>query len=212
MAILLFAFGVPSLIARAIHSRGDDVALAVMQGEHPSDDGLVRLDISRRTTAAWFPMNNLYNDLALVALERSGRAKDPSISKAYIKEAELWQRKALFISPADPYGWYRLAYLYYLTDGPSQRVADAWTQSLAVAPFEPRLLVPHLQMAMSLGDKIEEETRKSYPRLARDAWREDPQNLAKAAQDGSFVTIVEDALRNDPEDLQQFRALLDQKD
>jgi len=209
LATLLLAFGVPSLVARLFHVGGDDVQVALLQGSKVTDDALMRLDASRRNTAAWFPMNVLYDDLAMVALERSARAKDRSIAQAYVHEAELWQRKGLFVSPADPYGWYRLAYLYYSTEGPSQRVTSAWRQSVASAPYEPRLLVPRLQMAMSLESILDADVRESFPRLIRDAWREDPEALTKAAHEGTFISSVESALRRDPDDLNMFHKILE---
>jgi len=208
LAILLLAFGVPSLVARMIHVGGDEIQSALLQGSKVPDDDLLRLETSRRRTASWFPMNAPYDDLSMVSLERSARSKDTVIAKAYVTEAELWQRKALFVSPADPYGWYRLAYLFYLTDGPSERVFMAWRQSFFAAPYEPRLLVPRLQMAISLDARLDADTRGSLPRMIRDAWREDPEGLVQAARDGVFISTVEAALRNAPDDLAMFHTML----
>jgi len=207
VAILLMIMGIPSLAARLVLRAGDEIQLSILQGNSVSDEDLTTLAAGRRAISSWFHLNAAYNDLALSSLERSGRVTDKIQAANLLKEAVAWQYKALFVSPADPYGWYRLSYLYFVTEGPSQRAAGAWKQSLNAASYEPRLLVTRVQMAMSLGNVIDTETRSQLPRMVREAWDEDPDLLLRTARDGSFLSFVESSLADDAESLEQFHRL-----
>lgn len=207
IAILLLVFGIPSFVARMIGLSADPVHHKILEGKTISDEELAALEKARRITGSWFPENSHYNDLALVALEKATRSKDGD-GKPFYQEAELWQRKALGVSPADAYGWYRLAYLYYLAEGPSSRVEGAWKQSMFSAPYEPRLAAPRLQMAMSLGAKLGEDNRFQMDTLARQAWTNNPEQIAQIAYRNNFVSILETALREDTVGLQELRYLV----
>ena len=204
IAILLVAFAAPSLIARFVLMPGDEARISLLKGEKIGDDDLEKFYLTRRRAAAWFPENALYNDLSLAAIERATRTKDQEQVRSLYREAELWERKALNVSPADPYGWYRLAYLNYVTEGATKHVADAWSMSLSTAPYEPRLVYPRLEMAMSLGLMIDVNAEIHIPRLIREAWDDHPDRLAGLAEKANYIPAVENALKNDPEALADF--------
>lgn len=207
LAILLLAFGLPSLVARLILLPGDQTRIDLLAGGKVELQDLQRFYASRRAAGAWFPENALYNDLAMASLNLSQRTEGET-SKAFLQEAAVWESKALNVSPADAYGWYRMAYLYFMVEGASSpRAAKAWGLSMASAPYEPRLVSSRLQMAIGLGPSFLDETvaRLYVPNLIRSAWEDDPDRLAKLAYDGSFISLVEEALRNDPDDLASFR-------
>lgn len=206
LAILLLVFGLPSLVARFVLLPGDDVRPRLLAGEKVVELDLVRFYHSRRAASAWFPENALYNDLASATFELADRTKGETAQKL-LQESAVWEVKALSASPADAYGWYRMAYLYYSADGPSTRAMQAWALSLAAAPYEPRLVFPRLQMAMGFGHAFlqQDSARIHVPHLIREAWEDHPDLLASLAMQGSFVSIVEEVLRNNPDELAAFR-------
>ncbi len=205
LAILLLVFGLPSMVARFVLLPADDVRPRLLAGEKIENVDLARFYASRQFASSWFPENALYNDLASASFEMADRVKDETARK-FMEDSALWEYKALAASPADAFGWYRMAYLYYSVDGPSQRAMQAWSMSLASAPYEPRLVFPRLQMAMSLGAKFlqQDSARLHVPHLIREAWDDHPDRLAELAMHGSFITVVEDVLRNNPDDLAAF--------
>lgn len=205
IAILLIMFGVPSLFARLVMLGGDESRLDLLGGATLSSEALARVEESRRRAAAWFPENTLLNDLALVALNKAGRT-DNEQATAFLREAEMWERRALAVSPADPFGWYRLSYLFYAADGgPTDRAVAAWRQSMATGPYEYALIFPRLEMAVALGDRLGEGDQAYVQGLIRAAWKDHPDRLAKLAMDGTYLTKVEEALANDADDLAAFR-------
>lgn len=206
LAILLLVFGIPSLVARFVLLPGDAIRTDLLLGEKVSDSDLHSFYKTRRAAASWFHENAVYNDLALATFEMALH-NQTGTTKAFLQESALWEFKALNVSPADAYGWYRMAYLYYSAEGPSQRVKQAWGLSMASAPYEPRLALPRLQMALGLGSPFlnEDAARIFVPHLIRDVWEDDRDQLAVLAREGSYISLVEEALRNNPADLASFR-------
>lgn len=205
VALLLVVFAVPSVTARFLLLPQDQTRLSLMDGNKITAHELLDLESSRRQVVGWFPSNEILNDLAMVNVEAGSRVESQK-AKAFYKQAEQWQRRALTVSPTDAFGWYRLAFLLFAEQGPNEKVAHAWRQSMASAPYEPRLVLPRLQMAMSLGAWLKPEDRMyATSRLIREYWVQDRDNLVRLAVHGSYVSDVEKALETDTMALEDFR-------
>ncbi|MFA6279330.1 MAG: hypothetical protein WC612_00870 [Bdellovibrionales bacterium] len=209
LGLLLLVFGGPLLVGRFMEISGEATRLALLEGRGVSASDLDVLARGRMRIASWVHTSSLYNDLSLVALERAEQPSMADSKETFYQEAEGWQLQALKVSPADPYGWFRLAYLLYIKKDGAPQAAEAWRQSLSSAPYEPRLLLPRLQMALALGETLDESSRHQIPRLVREAWGFDPSGLAKVAKAGNFSSVVEEALRDDPQGLKHFQDQLD---
>lgn len=205
VALILLAFGLPAAGARLLSLPGDAVKSDLLENRAVSDEALTHLDASRRRVAGWFPKSDLFEDLALVSLTRAQRAKGEE-AKLLSQESEYWEKRALAASPADPEGWFRLAYLYYAADrGPSQRSAEAWTESLFVGRYEPSLMLDRLQMGVMENAYLTPEARAYFPVLIRGSAVFDADGLARLAKQGAFTSLVEDALQSDEAALAYFR-------
>ncbi len=205
LAAMLLLFGAPSLTARLLLLSGDPIRAAILEEKPVSDGDLSVLQRSRLRVVGWFPSNASFNDLALVALLRANQ-KQGDEAKPFLVESEFWQKKALLAGPSDPYGWSRLAYLFLMADGgPSSRSAAAWLQSVATAPFEPRLMVARVHMGMTHSAFLDEDAKALIPRLIRGAVDQDIDTLARNAKTGHYISVIEEALANDPAKLKWFR-------
>lgn len=205
LATLLITFAAPSLTARLIELPGNDAREKMIKGASLSPEELTEIYETRRRTAEWYPLSASLNDLAMVLIEKARTAGAEDAVKL-LAEAEYWQRKALALSPADPFGWFRLAYLIYRAEGPSARVAEAWRQSMINGPFEPRLIQARLEMGLQLGKLVPQEAESYVPRLIREMADEDMQALADLAKRGHYISIVESALMTAPAFLADFRS------
>jgi hypothetical protein len=198
LASLLILLAVPSLMARLVALPGDALVLEMRQGKALSPDQLDRAEQSRLRVIHWFPINTYFNDLAEIALLRTVAHQTEAI-EAY-KKVETWQHRALRLSPADAYGWFRLAYLYELAKAPVSAVSAAWWQSYAAAPYEPRLFLPRLEMAVRLGPTLGGEAReRAIGNLIRDAWNYNPWDLTRSARDRVYLSLLNETFRDDPE-------------
>ncbi len=206
VTVLLLVFGVPSLVFRLSTLSGDAPRLALLQGQVLSDQALSELGDNRESVASWHPSASLYGDLAAIALAKwaQGGMKD----RAFLQEADYWQRGALARVPSDPYGWFRLAFITETMEGDGERTAQAWRQSVASAPYEPRLIIPRLEMALRLERVLGAEAQSIYARLIGQAWEENPWHLARSARDYAYLSLVEGTLRDRPDDLARLQKIL----
>ncbi len=204
IALMLFLFSLSSVSARFLMLSGDPVRLALLEGETLDAASLDRLESSRLRVVRWFSPASVAGDLAVLSLQRAQGAATEEKKEAFLG-AEKWQRTGLSNAPADPYGWFRLAFLLYRTEGSSVQAAKAWAQSLDAAPYEPRLSFARLQMAMQLDPFLDNNARRHVPVLIRSLVKDDPEALAIAALARAYVSVVEEALVNEDVDLKAFR-------
>lgn len=208
IAVMLLAFGGPAFVARLLLVPGDEIRASLLEERAVAEADLERLEKSRLRVLGWFPASTGFNDLVLIALQRAGKAQGER-AKGFFAEAEGWQCKGLQAAPADPYGWFRLAYLYIMADGgPSARAAAAWQQSVAVAPFEPRLMVARVHMGMTHEAFLDADAKALIPRLIRGAVEQDIDTLARNAKAGNYISTIQEALANDPALLKWFQGKL----
>jgi len=208
LALLLIVFGAPLLLARVLEMPGDAVQVDLLSGRAVSLDAIGSLIDGRERAAAIIRSGSLYGDLSMAFFEKAQRYQGADQATLY-KESEYWQRRALMVAPVDAYGWFRLAYLLFSRHAQKADVTAAWRQSFFSAPYEPRLLLPRIRMALDLGEALDETSRGRLPTLIRQAWEVDPTALAKAAKEEHFITVAEDALRGDPQAIKYFRDQLD---
>lgn len=205
VGVLLALLGTPRTVGRLSDIPSESIHTVVLT-EQPVSKELLDAYITQRASGTlWFETSEEYNAMALVLLQRAEKETNRDEKKRFYEHALAWQRQALKVGPSDPYGWFRMAYLNYVQDGPSESVADAWRLSYLSAPYELRLMIPRIQMALSLGKILDEESRKKIPILIRESWEDDPYIISDAAKQGYFISVVEEALRERPEDVKKFR-------
>jgi hypothetical protein len=117
------------------------------------------------------------------------------------------QQASLAKAPANPYGWLRLAYLYYQREGASAVAVLAYQNSLLTAPNEGRLLVPRITLAVLLETNLLTNLREQLPAMIRVAYEFDSGGLAKAAYQYSYVSVVEQVLADNPAKLLRFQQM-----
>lgn len=137
-----------------------------------------------------------------LALGLTARLNDQDLSAAITA-----QLKSLSLAPANPFGWLRLAYLYYQTQGVSTQAADAWYKSLQVGPHEARLLVPRVTLGVLLMEQLSPDAKGRLPGLIREAYEFDSGRLAKAAYEQHYISVVETALADYPDKLLRFQQM-----
>lgn len=206
VALFLLVFGVLPFYGRIVTASGDEVRTAFLQGKKVSEAEMADFITGRETVVPVFPHSEFYNDLALVALDRS--AKHPAQAEAFLEGAAYWQKRALSVSPSDPYGWFRLAYIYEVAKKDKAKAASAWHQSYLSAPYEPRLLLPRLGMALRLGAALGDRAVPLIMQLIRQSWDDNPWHLVRAARDSNFLAVAREALKDDAEALRRFDKIL----
>lgn len=198
VALMLLAGAVVPLVARLILLPADSVREALLEARPVAEADLAQFRSTRFRVLPFFKNNEILNDLALVAMtraEQAGVAKPEA--RPWLDEARRWQQAALIASPADTYGWARLAYIHLELSGPSRAAAAALEQSMATGPFEPQLMLTRLKTAFLLYDFLDAETKAQLPSVLRASWHFAPELVAKAAREGHFQSALRDAIHAD---------------
>lgn len=203
LALMLFLFALPSFFARMKMLSGDSIQPDVLAGKHVSPQDLDKLEASRRSVVGWFAHRSIPNDLTMVAITRA--QQDEIQAPKHFAYALAWQERALADAPLDPYGWFRLAFLYHQLDGPSQRAARAWQQSLQSGPYEPAIDLGRIDLGIKLGIWLDEAGQFYLQSLIRGQSEYSDEGLARVALQGRYVSRVEAVLADNEAQLTSFR-------
>jgi len=205
IAILIMMFGVMPFVARIITAHDDEILSDILKGKKITQKDFADFINGREYAVSIFSYSSFYDDLAMVAVDMS--SKNKKHQKAYLEKAKDLEIKALSISPSNPYGWLRLAYIYEAM-GSDEKAAKAWQKSYLSAPYEPRLLLSRLEMARKLEQYLGLDSKELILKLIRQSWRYNPWHLTRAARDGNFLSLAKTALKDNQKDLKRFDKIL----
>jgi len=205
LGLLLIGLATPPLMARLAALPTNDLYAALQANKSLSGAELASLKISRLQAYAHHPMADDASALAQTVFTQATQTSGSDAAVLYA-EAEDWQQAALAAKPTDPLGWYRLALIDMKQDnGASLRGAAAWTQSMAVGPYEPELMIPRLQVGLAHYPYLSVDARAYLPMLIRGGARFDMDGLAQAAKASGTTAVIERVLANDEEKLRAFQ-------
>jgi hypothetical protein len=212
LGLILLALGAPMLVGRLMLLPGDGTREGLLQWRPVTSSVLESFEASRSRVVGWFPVNTVTGDMSMASFSKGMMARKTEERDIYLKDAEYWQHRALSISPADAYGWLRLAFVYQAVDGVSLRVAEALRQSIASAPFEPRLMAARVHLAVRQDRFLDPDVKRRLPFMIREAFAADEEALVRLAKKEQFIALVDQALADDSEALARFHEDLKQVD
>lgn len=208
----LLLLGAPRFVSELILAPANQYLAAVQAGgSGVSAENLRILISSRKKAVLWYPSGQTYLELALAEIQLA--AFDHDHADSYLIAAREHLESGLRKNPADPYAWTQFATLIALsrTSAPAverERINGALILSLNIAPYEPKLLVPRISVALALWSTLEPEIRKEVISQIQVAWRTPPHRqpgwreererrhaeLTKTATDLGEVSVLESAL------------------
>ena len=197
LAVLLIGLTFPPLVSRLAFLHGDAIRDAMLDGDNvPETD--VDAFLASRQGVSLFVTNETVNDIALAYFARAKQIGFSSpMAKPLLVEALKNQELALMLSPADTYGWARLAYLQLLIYGPANQAPQSLAMSLIAAPYEDRLTLSRLNTAMLLYNYLDAETKASMPKMLLDAWKTDSQATEALAKANHYEALLTSAISED---------------
>jgi hypothetical protein len=196
LAVVLLALAVPSLVASLLSLPGDWA-----QQDLAAEGALTRLYLARERVQAFRPTASVLSDTAYAVSEMAQRVglATPN-GKKLVKEAIVWQRRALAAAPSDGFGWARLVYLLLQEGGKASAEApEALALERETAAFEPQLLPRRLISTLTLYDRLDAETKAGVPALMRDAWRLYPDDVDATAKAFNVTAWLLASLRASPD-------------
>jgi hypothetical protein len=208
----LLVFGLPRLASAVVMVPAERVLDALEAGRPVSEEDLGRLAWRASAARRFSASGRFAAQLAGAKLAQADRlpARAQAERRDLVVDAVSLLEGSLSASPADSYGWARLAYARNLRDGAGPGAADAWRMSVLTAPAEPRLALWRVRLGLALAAHLREGDHDLLDRQIRLAWRADPDQLSGFAKSsGPEVTrLVRAALLDQPEDLQRFETLV----
>ncbi len=207
LAGLLLYLAVPTAIAAILSLPGNDILARIKKGEAVTTRELEVFLGSRKRALSWVKSAQTYTDLGLGELllaQRSGQ--DDSYDQDLLTSAISNLKTGLGRAPARPYAWTRLAYAQLIADGASWEVAQALRMALDTAPYEPRLLLPRLELCLLSWPYLSRTTREATLDQVRIAWQLFPQRLIELARHTNQSNLIRSALVWSLEDLVEFNS------
>lgn len=204
--LILIAITFQTLGAHCVLLSNNNVRQRILNGKDITSEDMASYETAQKRALHWLPGTEIMDELAATSLIKARQF--PTEANNTLKEALVWQRSSLALAPANTYGWTRLAYLHLITEGPSPIAAAALALSLETGPYEPSIMLTRVTMAIAMLDIIDDDTRARLPPMIRAAWEHEPGQLTETARREKFISLVDDALQNDPAALAQFRNYL----
>lgn len=160
--------------------------LAGLQAGDPSlaTDDLRTLVVSRKQALSWYPSGQAYLELALAEIQLS--ARDEERAAKYLQDARFHLEQGLKRKPADPYAWTQVATLAALTQESQDRINSALTMAFAIAPYDPKLIIPRLGVALTVWPLLKPSLQQQVLEQVRLAWRT-PRTLDRRPQMQDFI-------------------------
>lgn len=210
LALPALALGSPRLIG-ATHELAAQETVAALLNEHgaaspapppleeTAPDGTAlnetALDGAAKALAAadrWAPGGEVRLDRGLVLVHRAQNAL-PAEQAALFAAAEQATAAGLALSPGEPGGWARLAWLRRQRGDDDGAVA-ALRMSFLSGAFAPPLMRSRLELALALRPAMDEEMLSLLRRQIRLVWILSPEFVAELAQRPGVGRLPSDAL------------------
>lgn len=191
----LLWLGAPRLLAAFAMLPGDPALFALEHNRPVSTEDLRTLAAGRAAAARWVGSGRVLTELAQAKLELAQRPETPAAERpALLAETIALMRRGLARSPANPYGWSRLAFAHWLLEGPSEAAAEAWRLSIATGSGEAALAIWRLEFGLGLLAHLRGGDRALLAGQVRHAWRYDAAGLARFAKERGLADFVRRSL------------------
>lgn len=182
--------------------------LKLKDGFSVSDKELNDLINKQRFTANFSNDGLLLQDLGFTELtmaKRYGYFSKEGASMLDLAKNHL--QDGLALSPANSYGWLRLAYINTLTEGASKDVSNAVYMSVTTSPYNYKMIYYRLSLAIISWDYFNEDNKETLLQQIRVAWRWDKKQVFNLATSENAKNIIENALLPSPEDTLEFNKM-----
>ncbi|HJQ55370.1 MAG TPA: hypothetical protein VJ890_00600 [Vineibacter sp.] len=156
---------------------------------------------------AWQEDADLAALLSTVRLRQASRAETADRGAERLTQSSEAAKRAIRQSPAHPTAWTLLAMSLEASDSRQPQFIAALQRAIAVAPFDPRFLVPRVEMACRFWHRIDSPTRKLVAAEVRILAGRDLRALATLAKRSYGLEPVRAALADEPALLDHFDAL-----
>ncbi len=160
-SITLLVIGVPRFLAELMLVPGTPIYERISLGETVEEYELTVLDESRLQALEFVDMPRAYTDLGTSYLIRAQRAVLKVERRRFARQSINVLTKGLNLAPFNAFAWSRVSSAHILLGADHYDDAvRAWRTSIAIARFEPFLLIQRLHVGIILYPSMNYEDRK----------------------------------------------------
>lgn len=159
-SLVLLYVGVPRFLAELMLVPGTPIYERTNLGEPVTDEELEVLRESRIQAISFVDHPKAYNELGQVHILRAQRASTDEERIAEARKAIEYLETSISLAPVNTFAWARIVSASLMI-GPETypKAVEAWRTSVALARFEPFILITRVHMGIALYSEMSNEDR-----------------------------------------------------
>lgn len=208
VALMLLGLAGPRLISGLVSGPFDDTIRALGRGDDVSEKSALFARASRAAALKWYDNTRYASDLG--ALNFTLAVREPRGSENRVKlvsRAIDSDRHAISLAPTSAFSWIRLAQGQIEIDGAAADIAPYLRMSYRTAPYDSRIVLRRLDLALSFWDSLPEDVREETAVQIRLAMKWFPRELVRSTRARYRLAEVREALRGEPAERARFNLL-----
>jgi hypothetical protein len=202
---LLIAGSSPRFIGGAVIAPYEDTLREIARGKIFSGTVLKDTETALRVSRKWVDSGETAASLGAMRFIAARSMTQPEAQRAALRESMAALKHGLSRMPAQPYVWLQLAQAERALNGTTPSIEKYLAMSLALAPWEHRLVLSRLDLALGAWSVLSPEFKSGLPRQFERAVDTAPVGLAQAARRNFALRPVRQMLAGSPVHLDRFQ-------
>jgi hypothetical protein len=205
VASAIIWLGMPRLVASALKAPAQASLVRIQAGKTPTSSELERAVAHLKRAHVWEASAQLRSEIGFLRLLDAFQL-DPSdeTRSAKARLAAEFFTESLYLSPARPHPWVRLAYARELEGSTGAELSRLLQQSVAVGPFVGEIALVRLNLLLKHWGSLSPDLRLYTFSQIRYMWASDRSFVLEAGKRTSKPHIIRFALRTVPGAIDQF--------
>lgn len=194
----------PLFIGGAVVAPYEDTLRDIARGKNVPRAVLADTETALRVTQKWVERGQASVALGGMRFVAARNAQTPGAQRAALNDSISALKHGLARAPAQPYAWLQLAQAERARNGATASIEKYLTLSMQLAPWEHRLVLPRVEIALSVWSALSEEFKSRLPSQFARAVDTAPLALAKATRRNFALRAVRGMFANSPVHLERF--------
>lgn len=194
----------PRFVGGAIVAPYEDTMREIARGHKIGKSVLAETETALDVGQKWFDSGKLSNSLGGLRFVTAQSAKTAADQRVALSDSIATLKNGLMQSPAQPYAWLLLAQAERARYGATASFGKYLSLSMRLAPWEHRLIMPRLELALGAWPALSPEFKSKLPGQFERAIDTAPVALARAARQKFALRVVRQMLAASPVHLERF--------
>lgn len=192
-------------VGGAITAPYEDTLRDIARGKKVNTAILNETETALRVARKWTDDGKVSTALGGLRFVAARSAKSPADQRAALSDCIAALKHGLTRAPAQPYAWLQLAQAERARNGATAALEKYLSQSIHLAPWEHRLVMPRLDIALGAWSALSPAFKSKLPGQVERAIDTAPVALARATRRNFALRAVRQMLADSPVHLERFR-------